>query len=452
MFQRLHNIIYRGSERSVKAKKNIFQMFFIKGGSVLVSLLLVPMTLNYVSPEVYGLWLTLSSIVAWFSFFDIGIGNGLRNKLTEALASGNINLCRTYVSSTYIILSMIFIPLMIILLFLVPLLDWCTLLNISSHLKNDVENSLYIIIIYFCVSSILNTINIILLADQRPAEASFRSFVQNVLSLVVIFILTKTTKGNLQILCFALCAIPLFIIFVFNITLFHGRYSQISPRFSFYDNKRVPDLFKIGIQFFIIQVAGIVQFQMINFIIIRYFGAIEVSSYNISYKYFSILTLVWGIIMAPLWSAVTDAKAKSDFVWIKSIMKKSFKMALLFFVCGVMMLLVSPIVYNVWIGNSISISYVLSLFILLYNIISVFGSIYVSVLNGLSELKVQTIACIISPLVFLLCCYIFIGVMHMGVYCVVLASIIANFNAYILAPMQCNRYLKSKLKFISSNN
>ena len=68
MKQLLLNFINKGSERSIKAKKNVLSMLFIKGGSILVGLLLVPLTLEYVDSESYGIWLTLSSMVAWISF------------------------------------------------------------------------------------------------------------------------------------------------------------------------------------------------------------------------------------------------------------------------------------------------------------------------------------------------------------------------------------------------
>ena len=82
IWNRIYN---QGDNRTVKAKRNILQMLFLKGGTILVGLLLVPLTLNYVDAERYGIWLTLSSMVAWMSFFDIGINNGLKNRLAESI-------------------------------------------------------------------------------------------------------------------------------------------------------------------------------------------------------------------------------------------------------------------------------------------------------------------------------------------------------------------------------
>ena len=103
----LKHIINRGHGRSVKEKKNIIATFIFKGCSIAISLVLVPITINYINPTQYGIWLTLSSIVGWLAFFDIGFGNGLRNRFAEAIAKGEHELARIYLSTTYAILSII---------------------------------------------------------------------------------------------------------------------------------------------------------------------------------------------------------------------------------------------------------------------------------------------------------------------------------------------------------
>ncbi len=100
--------INKGQERSIKAKKNILASLFLKGTSIIISIILVPLTINYINVSQYGIWLTLSSIIGWFAFFDIGLTQGLRNKFAEAIAKGNDSLAQAYVSTTYAILAIIF--------------------------------------------------------------------------------------------------------------------------------------------------------------------------------------------------------------------------------------------------------------------------------------------------------------------------------------------------------
>ncbi|NBI98218.1 hypothetical protein D1645_25625, partial [Parabacteroides goldsteinii] len=57
------NSFFSGNNRSSLVKKNIAGSIVIKGISICTSLLLVPLTLDYINKELYGIWLTLSSIV-----------------------------------------------------------------------------------------------------------------------------------------------------------------------------------------------------------------------------------------------------------------------------------------------------------------------------------------------------------------------------------------------------
>ena len=82
----------KGHERTIRAKKNIVISFILRVISIGTSLLLVPLILAYLDQTRYGIWLTLASIVMWFNFFDVGLGHGLRNKLSEALAEGKNEL------------------------------------------------------------------------------------------------------------------------------------------------------------------------------------------------------------------------------------------------------------------------------------------------------------------------------------------------------------------------
>jgi len=68
--------------------------------------------------------------------------------------------------------------------------------------------------------------------------------------------------------------------------------------------------------------------------------------------------------------------------------------------------------------------------------VMMFGGKYVQLLNGLSYLRIQFIASMISPLLFIGVVLVLIKYLDMGVYSLFIASVIANFNGLILAPLQ----------------
>lgn len=445
--ENIKSYITKGNARSIAIKKNIIGMLILKGLTILIGLVLVPMTINYVDSETYGLWLTLSSIVAWISFFDIGINNGLKNNLTQALAVKDYGLAKTLISTTYAILSLIFLPLMIILLILSPLLDWQSILNINNVKESELCFSVSIIVVYFCVNFILSTINIVLLSDQRPALSSVCVFFQQLLTLIAIFALTKTVQGSITILCATLCVSPLIVIVVFNCLLFNGRYKNIAPNIHYINFGKTGVLMKLGFQFFIIQIAGVIQCQMINFLILRNFGANDVTCYNISYKYFSVLLMVWNILTTPLWVAFTDAIAKNEMQWIINALRKYVKLFLLFIVAGFLMLIISDDFYGLWVGKSIHIDFILSVWVLLYVYVTMFSSIFVSFTNGAGALKMQAIACCISPIIFLGVYYVLLK-SNVGLVSILVAAIVANFNGIILAPIQSYNIIKNNESLI----
>ena len=121
-----------GNSRSIIVKKNIIASFFLKCISILVSLQVVPLTITYINPTKYGIWLTLSSIIAWLSYFDLGFAHGFRNRFSEAKANGNILLAKEYVSTTYAVLSVLFLSVFFIAVIINHFLDWSSILNVAT--------------------------------------------------------------------------------------------------------------------------------------------------------------------------------------------------------------------------------------------------------------------------------------------------------------------------------
>ena len=99
IFQKLKSLLGKGHERSVRARKNILLAVLFKGVGVLIGFAYFPITLAYLSPAKFGIFLTLTSVIDWFGQLDVGIGNGLRNRLGEAIADGEDEKARGYVST-----------------------------------------------------------------------------------------------------------------------------------------------------------------------------------------------------------------------------------------------------------------------------------------------------------------------------------------------------------------
>ena len=155
----------------------------------------------------------------------------------------------------------------------------------------------------------------------------------------------------------------------------------------------------LGSQFFAIYLCLIAIFQVVNLVITREIGPLGVTQYNIANRYFNIIYMLINILVTPFWSAFTDAYTKKDFAWMKSMVKKlQFCWYALIFV-GLCMLVVSPIFYELWIGDSVYIPISLSCAMLFLAINQSLGTIYMYLINGIGTVRIQLITYVIFAVI-----------------------------------------------------
>ena len=444
----IKDFLFKGHERSVKAKKNIIASFIIRGLSIVVSFLIVPLALHYLDATKYGVWLTLSSFIGWFGFFDIGLGNGLRNKFAEALARGEKELARIYVSTTYAILGIIIFLVFIIFIVINPLINWSIIFNTPTYMAKEISTLVLIIFTFFCFQFVFKLIGIVLTADQKPAINNFLGLIGNVLSLIVIFILTKTTEGSLLFFGITLSGSSVLVYLTANILLYKTKYKIYSPKFTFVRFKYAKNLLNVGFKFFIIQIEAIIIFSTDNIIITQLLGPAEVVPYNIAFKYFGIISMIFSIFTTPFWSAYTEAYTKGDFVWIKKTTQKLKQIWIFLSVFSIIMLIISPFFYKLWIGDKIIIPFSLSLSMFIYVNIVNWGSIFVTFINGVGKLKLQLIISFIASILNIPLSVLFAKTFHLGSAGVIIATILCLSYGAFLAPLQYKKIINNTAKGI----
>ncbi len=438
------DFFFKGHERSVRAKKNIFFAFLLRGISVVVSFVQVPITLHYLSKEKYGIWLTLSSILGWFYILDIGLGNGLRNKFAEAMARREKKTARIYVSTTYAMLAIIIFSFFLLFLLINPFLNWVRILNTSSAMQAELNELVFLVVACFCLQFILKLVGTLLTADQKPAVNDLLVVAGSAISLVVIYLLSKTTSGSLLYLGLAFAIIPLLVYLLANVIVFTGIYKEYRPTSKLVDLSHARELTSLGFKFFIIQIAGIVIYSTSNIIITQVLGPAEVTPYNIAYKYFNTATMFFMIVMTPFWSGFTEAYSKGDIDWIKLTMRKLNGLSLVFALLVVIMVLLSGFVYKFWVGNAVEVPFLTTLFMGLYVMILSWGAPFVFFINGVGKIRLQLIVSIVQAVLFFAFAMAFTTYFKLGVSGVIVAMCIPMIPTIVLWPLQYSRIINNK--------
>lgn len=412
-----------------------------------ISFLYVPILIHQLDTVNYGIWLTLTSIVSWCSFLDIGLGHGLRNLLAEAIAKNEKNIMKNLVGTSYAILTGIILILIPIILISFPLFDWAKILNAPSSMSKELLYLAIIVIICFFIQFVLNLINSILFAIQKPAQSSFITFISQLVAFIIVYILSLQNKSySLVTYGSIISLIPIFITLIYTIYLFKTKLNFLSFSYKNINFSLAPQLFNLGIKFFFIQLTAIILFQTNNLILTHVTGPEKVTDFNISYKYIGIISMIFTIIVTPIWSATTEAFHKQDYQWIKNTIKTLRKIFLLISLVGIILALSSKFVYNIWLGNAVQVDYGVQFLILVYFIANMWCGIHCNILNGIGKVKLQFIITATEALIHLPLA-ILLGKIF-GIYGVLTSMFLMTFINTIWEPIQINKILNKKAKGI----
>ena len=427
--------------RSLIIKKNILASILVKAGSVTISLLLVPLTIGYLNPVRYGIWITLSSILSWCNLFDIGLGNGLRNKFAEAVAKNDIKLAKIYVSTAYVILS--FVALILFGLFVVisPALDWTKVLNAPPQMASELKVLVFWAVAFFLIKLVLALVNTVLMADQKSSLSDFLNFLSNLLTVVAIYVLTLKTSGSLLFLGICMSFVPVIVSAGANIFLYRNNYKDFAPSFKHVEMKYAKNLGNTGVQFFIIQIAVLVVFTTGNLIVTQLFGPAEVTPYNIAYKYFSVATLVFGMILTPFWTGFSDAYHRNDISWIKAVINKLIMAWCFLALIVVLMLAASSYVYKIWVGPDIKIPFTLSLVMAVSVLVMTWNNIFTYFINGVGKIRLQLYGAVLMSIVSIPLAVFFAKYLHLGSSGVMLATCVCMLSGSFLGPIQYRKII-----------
>jgi len=441
-----------GHERTILTKKNVVASFAIKGITILISLILVPLTINYVNSERNGIWLTMYSMIFWLNLFDIGLGNGMKNKLAEAKALGNMELARKYISSTYAIMSIICIFIFVLFCIVNPLLNWDWLfkkLNISPIYNSEVLGLIWILLISFCFTFIFNLFKSVVTADQKPAIGSFIDMLGQLFTLIGIFILSKTFSPSLVSLGLVTGFVPVIVLIISNVVLFNTQYKAWRPTFKSIDFKLAKSLMNLGLKFFIMTFASLIVTQTLQLLIQGITNPVEVTNFNTAFRLFSLAPNVIGIIVLPYWSSFTDAYTKKDFAWMQKAISELHRFFLYLLVFQLLLLILSPLVYYAWVNywlkenhNILNISFLVSAAVCFYASATCWLNICIYPINGIGKVKLQIYSSIVEMLLIIPVA-LWMGY-NWGTVGIVLAPVIVYIPRMIWAPVQLNKLVKDK--------
>lgn len=444
---KINRLLRSDSNRTGLIKKNILASFFIKGWVIAVQLMMVPLTLHCLGVYENGIWLTISSMLVWIDNLDAGLGNGLRNKLAEYIAKDDYENARRSVSSTLFMLVAFIVPVSLAINLWIWNADTYSFFNVDPHVVGNLNKILSCSAIFVCSTFIFKFIGNFYMGLQMPAVNNLLGCLGQTLALIGTLVVYMSGSHSLFYIAIVNTIAPLLVYLISYPITFGRRYPHLSPSLKYVDIKSAVSLFKMGIKFFVLQISGVVLFMTTNILISRYYTPEMVTPYQIAYRYFSVLQLLFFIICVPYWSATTDAYNKKDFAWIKASGRQLDRIIMGILLVAIVMVLASKPIYQLWVGDASIVSLGMTIMVAVYVMILTLSMRYSYIINGFGTLKMQLITTVVAAVCYIPLAIFFCRDSDNVLYLLAVMSLV-NLPGLIVNAVQYRKIIKGTAKGI----
>ncbi|MDX8335951.1 lipopolysaccharide biosynthesis protein [Candidatus Cetobacterium colombiensis] len=427
--------------RGIILRKHLSLGFIYKILGMGLSYISVPLFLEYLGEKDYGLWMVIFSTISWIFMFDLGIGNGLKNKLTQCLVEKNILEAKKYITTGYIVLSVIALVIFIVGFLGIQIFNIKNLLSLDNYNEYFLKKLILIVFVITILNFIVGLYKIFYIAEHNSTIGNFSNLLFQSFFLCLLIILKKINLISLINIGIIYPGINLIIGIFFTVKYFK-KHKELIPKFQYFDKEKIKSIGGTGIEFFIIQISMLIILTTDNLIITKLLGVEAVTPYNIISKLFQSFLVLSGIILMPLWTLFLDAYLKKDKKWILKTLKKLNILYLILCIGILITIFLTPLITKIWLQKTIEFPKYLILFWGMFILIRVYGDIYMYFVNGIGKIRLQTILYVIGAIVNVPLSIYFVKNFNLGSSGVILATNISMLPLSIFIPIQTYKIIK----------
>ncbi len=375
---------------------NVIGAFLVRGGGLLVSILTLPVFINYFGNKtVLGVWYTVLSVITWVLNFDLGIGNGLRNQLVISISEKNTQKSKELISSAYFLIGAIVIIISVLGFGFSSFVNWNHIFNISEDL---ISAGVILTVVRFVFLGImaqffLRLISSILFALQKSAVNNLLSLIVSVLQLIFILLAPSgTPEQNFLLLSKAYIFITTFPYLVVTIIIFSTSLKKMRPNIHFYRKNSAFSVMSLGGIFFVCQILYMIIINTNDFLITYFTVPENTVEYNIYSRLFSLAGIFVNLILTPIWSMVTKAIAEGELEWLQKLFQKAQIISGVVIVGEFLITIMLQFIINIWLGNeAIKVNYFYAVIFAIWGSVFIYHNILSTFTCGTGKMKLQAI-------------------------------------------------------------
>lgn len=425
--------------------KNIPDKFIIIGllsftGSLILNFIQVPILLDLLSTEGYGVWATIFSIASMINYLDFGIANGIRLKLTELFSKKRYSNIIANIQASYLVTIIVAFFICSILYVITQVFNIAEKIN-PNQSKYNIISSINVFIIGIAIILILKVGTLIFSSIQKPQIEKICLFLSQFFFVFTLVIFPKEYFQNNLVLISLIYIFSHIVVLIFvNVYIFLKIPNILNT--NKFKLSLITDNLNLNLSFFLIQISSLVLYSTDNYIISFLISPDKVTEYSIDYKYYGIPHTFYSLYISLYWPHFISLYSQGEISTIVSkvfVIKKFFFLNLLFVLT---LLSLKPLVFQFWLGSHSKISVSeLDYYMIFYFLLSSLTTIFTYIVNATGKIKLQRNLYLIIALINIPLSVIFIK-LGLGVNGVILSSSLCMLILLIPIYYQASSILK----------
>lgn len=407
---------------------------------MILSFIYVPLSRAYLGDYLYGVWATISSIVSWISLSDIGIGYGLRNRLTEAIAVDDKEKAQKLISTAYYIMFWICLAVFAVYFIISRIFDIAAFFNISVAGDNT-NLALTITFAFMCINFWLGLINQVFYAIQQPAFSTLTGMINQGLNIIFILTVSAFFPVSLPVFAFFLGFGTFLIRIMTSVMVFH-KYGYFMPKRGYFDKQYVHAIASIGLALFLGQICNTIMNSTDNVLISKYIDPSKVTPYNTAYKLFNLFVVLQGMIIMPMWSAFTLHKEKREYEWMKQSLKKMNLVTAVLSAGVIIAVFLIPYISDLWLQHHLVYDSLMLWIMAAYVIVYMFYSNYASLLCGVNDIKLYSMLAAAGAVINIPLSIYFASGMELGLAGIILGTLASILPSLLILPFEAKAWFR----------
>jgi O-antigen/teichoic acid export membrane protein len=213
-------------------------------------------------------------------------------------------------------------------------------------------------------------------------------------------VLACKLRASLPWLVFAMTGTPMLAIVINGAFLFGTQRPWLLPTWKYSNRVAAATLFRVGMMFFVLQIAAAVGFSTDGIVIAQILGASAVTQYSVPARMFGVITMLIVTILSPLWPAYGEALARKEFPWMRKTLKRSIFLGVAIAVPSyAILLLFGRRLLHLWVGNEVQPTFLLLGGFAMWGIVNAIGNPLTYFLNGANIIRLQVISATLMALI-----------------------------------------------------